>query len=251
MDVPILEFDPERQAIIEPSRVVRPIQIPERCGLPYYASVFAALASASRLTHVAQVDTVLGSLPVYTMEHEGSPLTVAHPGLCAPLAAAVLEELIALGCRTFIACGGAGVLDRSLVRGTVVVPTSAVRDEGVSYHYLPPSRELPVDPEVVASIVATLERQGVPHRLGKTWTTDAVYRETPVKIARRRGEGCVAVEMECAALLAVAKFRGVRFGQILATGDDVSGSEWDPRDGPHPAFSERLFWLAVEACLSL
>ena len=75
-----------------------------------------------------------------------------------------------------------------------------------------------------------------------------------MRIARRKAEGCLTVEMECAAFLAVAQFRRVSFGQILATGDDVSGDEWDPRDlgsEAHVEFSDKLFWLAVHACLAL
>jgi len=89
---------------------------------------------------------------------------------------------------------------------------------------------------------------GVPYDLGKTWTTDAVYRETPEKIRRRKAEGALTVEMEAAAFFAVAQFRGVSFGQMLYGGDDVSGTEWDTR-GWHQRHDtrEKLFWLAVEA----
>jgi hypothetical protein len=72
------------------------------------------------------------------------------------------------------------------------------------------------------------------------------------RIADRKSEGCLTVEMECAAFLAVAAFRTVRFGQLLATGDDVSGSDWDPRTTEeHRTFPERLFWLSVETCMKL
>jgi uridine phosphorylase len=92
----------------------------------------------------------------------------------------------------------------------------------------------------------------VPYVLAKTWTTDAIYRETPGKIAARRDEGCACVEMEAAAFFAVARFRGVRFAQILYAGDDCSGAIWDARqwDARQPV-RERLFWLAVEACVEL
>jgi uridine phosphorylase len=186
------------------------------------------------------------------MMHEGTAVAVAHPGLCAPFVAAVLEELIAFGCRKFVACGSAGVLDGNLKKGTVVVPSAAVRDEGTSYHYLPPEREIEADPDVVAIIESVLQSHGVTYRVGKTWTTDGLYRETKNRIAKRKAEGCLTVEMECSAFLAVARFRGVRFGQLLATGDDVSGDQWDPRQTPeHATFPERLFWLSVEASLNL
>ena len=85
----------------------------------------------------------MGPMPVYRMTHEGHDVAVAHPGLCAPFAAAVLEELIAFGGRKFVACGSAGVLGSDLAKGTVVVPSGAVRDEGTSYHYVAPVERLP------------------------------------------------------------------------------------------------------------
>ena len=113
--------------------------------------------------------------------------------------------------------------------GHVIVATAAVRDEGTSYHYLPASREVAPTDDAVAAIVATLERHEIPFVTGKTWTTDALYRETRGKVARRAAEGCLTVEMEAAAFFAVARFRGVSFGQMLYAGDDLSGDAWDDR----------------------
>jgi uridine phosphorylase len=196
----------------------------------------------------------MGPWPVSTIRHGDAAVAVVHPGVGAPLAAGIMEELIALGCRKFIACGSAGVLDRSLASGTVVVPSGAVRDEGTSYHYVKPARDISTDPLVVKTIEGVLRRHGVTYRVGKTWTTDAFYRETPGRIAKRKAEGCLTVEMECAALLAVAQFRGVAFGQLLATSDDVSGDTWDSRPGgavERLSFADKLFWFAVDACMAL
>lgn len=249
---PILEFDGEREAIIEPSKVIEPIDIPEHCVLPISNKVIERLTERSLLEHVKDISTALGPMPVYKMKHEGQELAVAHPGIGAPFVAGVLEELVALGCRKFIACGVAGVLDSRLDRGTVVVPGAAVRDEGTSYHYVEPAREIAVERDVVRIIESVLRSRGVRYRVGKTWTTDGLYRETRSRIARRKSEGCLTVEMECSALLAVSRFRGVRFGQLLVAGDDVSGDEWDPRHfGELGPFLEELFWLSVEICLKL
>ena len=252
-EYPILEFDATREAIIEPSKFLKPVPgISERCVLPIYHTVIEGLRTRNLLTHITNIGTSMGPMPVYRMTHEGAEVVVAHPGLCAPFAAAVLEELIAFGCRKFIACGSAGVLDCTLAKGTVVVPNRAVRDEGTSYHYVPPDREIGTDPAIVAVIESVLKAHGVKYQVGKTWTTDAIYRETKNRIAKRTAEGCLTVEMECAAFLAVAAFRRVHFGQLLATGDDVSGDEWDPRQTEeHKSFPERLFWLSVEACIKL
>jgi len=164
----------------------------------------------------------------------------------------LLEEVIARGGRKFIACGGAGVLDGGIICGRVVIPTSAVRDEGTSYHYLPPGREVAASPEGVAALERTLEAHNVDYLIGKTWTTDGIYRETRAKVERRRREGCLTVEMEAAAFFAVAQFRGVLFAQLLYGGDDVSGEHWDSRQwDKQSSVREKLFWLAAEACLKL
>ncbi len=252
-EYPILEFDAQREAIIEPAKVLKPVPgIPVRCVLPIYDTVVEELRKQGLLSLVTNIGTAMGPMPVYRMTYDGKDIAVAHPGLCAPFAAAVLEELIAFGCRSFVACGSAGVLDSALAKGTVVVPSAAIRDEGTSYHYVAPGREIAAQADVVQIVQTVLAAHGVKYQIGKTWTTDAIYRETKNRIATRKSEGCLTVEMECAAFLAVAAFRGVRFGQLLATGDDVSGNEWDPRrTEEHKSFPERLFWLSVEACMKL
>ena len=248
---PILEYDPNPDAVIRPERLIAPIDAPEHCGVCFFREVIEGLAVSGRARRIAVQKSEAGEHPVYEMEFAGRRLALFHPGVGAPMAAALLEEVISLGCRKFVACGGGGVLDREIVAGHVVVPVSAVRDEGTSYHYLPPAREVAASPKGVAAIERTLRRHGVPYLLGKTWTTDAFYRETPDKVARRRAEGCHMVEMEAAAFFAVAQFRGVSFAQILYGGDDVSGAEWDDREWQRLPVREQLFWLAAEACTEM
>jgi uridine phosphorylase len=108
------------------------------------------------------------------------------------------------------------------------------------------------EPAGVAALEATLNQRAVPYLVGKTWTTDAFYRETPSKIAARKSEGCLTVEMEAASLLAVAQFRAVTLGQVLYGGDDLSGGEWQHRGWQSRRdVRENLFWLAAEACWRL
>jgi uridine phosphorylase len=249
---PILEFDHAPEAVLEPGRVIAPVDIAERCVICFFQEVFERLKGTGAVREVACLRSEIGPHPVYELERDGRRLAMFHPGVGAPLAAAMLEESIALGCRKFIACGGAGVLDRSIAMGHLVVPTSAVRDEGTSYHYLPPGREVAPSPEGLAAIEAVLTRNGASYLRGKTWTTDALYRETPEKVRRRRDEGCLTVEMEASALFAVARFRGVTLAQILYGGDDVSGGEWDSRHWDKSvSVRERVFWLAADACLAI
>jgi len=250
--IPLLEFDDDRTAIIDPSSHIQNINPPEHCVMPIYGSVIERLQNDGRLEKIHEFGSVLVPMPVFALEYHGRHVTVAHPGVGAPFAAAMFEGLIALGCRKFVACGSAGVLTSELKRGAIVIPSSAVRDEGTSYHYCPPSRTVDVDQRVVSKLESVLQRHNINYQVGKTWTTDALFRETRSKVDERKSEGCITVEMECSAFLAVAKFRGVTFGQYLSAGDDVSGDEWDPRvcDDGLPV-RERVFWLSVEASLSL
>lgn len=249
---PILEFDCCREAVIEPSLVRRGIDVPERAVLCFFGDVVDKLVEDGRAVLLFHAQSEMGQHPVFEFQWGGQRIALFQPGLGAPFAAAFLEEVIAHGCRKFIVCGGCGVLDGEIALGHVLVPVSAIRDEGTSYHYLPPEREVAPTPSALAAIEATLKDLGVEYLTTKTWTTDGIYRETREKVTRRRTEGCLTVEMEAAALFAVAKFRGVELAQMLFAGDDLSGEMWNSRDWTnHTSGRERLFQIAIEACVRL
>lgn len=249
-DYPILEFDPAPEAIIEPSRVIKPIDAPEHCVICFFQEVIAKVCRDAKV--LVPIKWEDAPHPLYEIEFAGKRLAVLHPGVGAPLAAGLLEETIAFGCRKFIACGGAGVLDKTIAVGHIIIPSSAVRDEGTSYHYLPSGREVNASPAGVAAIEQVLKAKQIEYIVSKTWTTDGAYRETAEKVQRRKAEGCLTVEMEAAAFFAVAQFRRVIFAQMLYGGDDVSGGEWDSRKWhTRGEIRENLFWLAAEACLAL
>lgn len=226
---PILEFDTDRQAVIQPSILKRIPDMPRCCVMTFFKDVIDAKVGQGLLTQVATLHSESIDIPVYRTAVNGKPICLVQADVGAPTCAGQLEELIALGCENFIVCGGAGVLRKDIAVGHLIVPHSAVRDEGTSYHYLPPSREVPCVPQALALIEQVLKGKDIPYITAKTWTTDAFYRETRDKVNLRIAEGCISVEMEAAALFAVAQFRGVLLGQILYGGDDLSGEQWDGR----------------------
>lgn len=248
---PILEYDPTRRAMIEPETLHTPRAVPEAAVLCFFGDVIEKLSAAGQARECARWRGEEGVQVMYEVELGGRKVALLHPGVGAALAAIRLENAIALGCQRFVACGGAGALVPELALGHVVVPTSAVRDEGTSYHYLPPNREVAVDAEAVRLVEALLNERGVPCLLGKTWTTDGPYRETPARVSRRREEGCLVVEMEAAAFLAVAQFRQVPLVSLLYAGDSLAGEEWDQRSWDLHDGREPLFWLAAQAALRL
>lgn len=251
-EYPILEFDPSRRAMIEPRPEKETPDVPEHCVLCFFSDVVRKVVNEQSARIAVPNRWEDGAHPLYEIEYGGKRVAFFQPGIGAPFSAGLLEEAIGFGCRKFIACGGAGVLEADIAVGHLVVVNAAVRDEGTSYHYLPAAREITAQPGGVAALERVLGRRGLPYRLAKTWTTDAPYRETPARVAARRGEGCAVVEMEASALMAVAQFRGVSFGQVLYGGDDLSGEVWDNRGWQSRAeVRENLFWLAVEAVLEL
>src|SRR5439155_16568289 len=167
----------------------RAIDVAEHCVITFFQDVIDRLAAESRLRLVKSIPSEIGRHALYEVTVDGRRLAVVHPGVGGPLAAALFESVIARGCRQFIVCGGAGVLDSSIGAGSAVVLSSAVRDEGTSYHYLQPSRTVDASPTATAALEAVPRAQGERYLLGRSWTTDAIFRETPDKIRLRREEG--------------------------------------------------------------
>lgn len=249
---PILEFDPDPQAILSPQVEALKGKLPRKAVMCFFQDVLREKFSEGKITKVGQLRSEIGENPVYTMPVGGQSLTVLHAGDGASLAASFLDDLIAAGVQQVIACGGCGALVENIPAGHVLIPTSAVRDEGTSYHYLPPSRECCPSPGAVTVMETTLKGAKVPFLPVKTWTTDAFYRETAGKRERRIMEGCRVVEMEAAALFAVAEFRKVELGMLLYCGDLVVPQGWQERAWNQCSESRTLlFDLAAQACINL
>jgi uridine phosphorylase len=252
MSYPIFEYDSTRRAFIEPSVAIRPRDMPEHCVICFFKEVNDQVISQHNARMLAENRWEDGPHPVYEISYQNQRLAFFHAGIGAPLASSLLEEVIAFGCRKFMVCGGCGVLVNDIAVGNLIVVSAAIRDEGVSYHYLPPGREVTANESAVNALVKTLSKRGIPFRVGKTWTTDAPYRETPDRISKRKQEGCLTVEMEAAGLMAVALFRGAVLGQVLYGGDDLSGPKWNSRDWQSKAeIRQSLFWLCADACFAI
>jgi uridine phosphorylase len=125
----------------------------------------------------------------------------------APFAVLVAEELFASGCRLLISMTSAGQLARLRPPPYFVLIDKALRDEGTSYHYMPPAEFSHADPGLLERVATGLGAGGIAIERGATWTTDAPFRETEQAIVAMRDKGLLAVEMEAAALYAFAEAR--------------------------------------------
>ncbi|MEM8857875.1 MAG: nucleoside phosphorylase [Chloroflexota bacterium] len=251
--IPLLEYDPNPRSVINPEDFAHRFPtLPEHCVMCFFQDVIQNLVKGSEVEKLFDLGSEIGPNPVYQLDYEGKKVAFTHAGVGAPLSGAFLDELIGFGSKKFIACGGAGVIETGSEMGSLYLPTGAIRDEGMSYHYLPADQPAVPHSAGLAAIESILADRGVPYKKGLTWTTDAFYRETKDKVEHRRNQGCLTVEMEAAAFFAIAEFRQVTFAQILYGGDDVSSEVWDNRSW-HGASSirEKLFWLAVESVCRL
>jgi len=176
----------------------------------------------------AGIDHSRRSRVALLFEHGGQRYGYMKLGAGAPIAAAGMERLIALGAKRIIITGTVGVLDPSIRRGDLIVAARAIREEGTSFHYLPAARFVQPSRSLLAALRNALDHLEYPHRIGTTWTTDAFYRETRDKIARlRQRDRAICVEMEAAAMFAVGRFRKVEVGALFYASDAVGGAAWD------------------------
>ncbi len=183
-----------------------------------------------------------------TLYHpEDVPFSVVASPMGAPMAVMLLEQLIALGARRFLYLGFCGALDAAYQIGDGFVPTRAIREEGTSYHYLPPAVIPASSPRLNALFETHASRRAFAIRQGPIWTTDAPYRETPAKIRHYQQAGIHAVDMEMAAVFAVAQYRGCEAAALLVVSDECYHPTWKPGFGA-PTLRQAC-QAAVDVCL--
>ena len=171
----------------------------------------------------------------------------------SPMFVGFLEELKARGFNNFIVLGSCGVLDQSIQADKIIIPSSALRDEGASYHYAPASDEIAYDETLLLTMENALNKSGIEHIRTKVWTTDAFYRETAAKVKRRLEAGAKVVDMESSAIMAWAQYRQANVYQFFYTADyvDHHNHEWDSRREERKTDVMTFFEIAVSIALEL
>ena len=180
---------------------------------------------------VGEFRMACGPTDVYLLKHHGKRFGFFRTWVGAPACVAPIEELsTVLDTKKIIHFGGAGCLNKEIARGKVMIPTEAYRDEGTSYHYAPASDYIRIKNHDV--VKAFMEANRIPYVMGKTWTTDAFYRETLRNFEKHKADGCISVEMEGAAVQAVCDFRGLEVYMFFTGGDLLDAPEWTDRKAP-------------------
>lgn len=246
-------FDPDSEEIVkfEYQRSFHPTEeFPETIIMTFQDKTFQAL------DHVCTAEVIVNlregrDIPVYKLNWNSRDMGIVQSNIGGPGTAGMLEEALAMGAKKVLLYGSCGVLDSALVAGHFILPTQAYRDEGTSYHYMPVSDY--VDIPTAEQLGEIFDELHLPYVKGRVWTTDAFYRETRNNMEKRKADGCIAVDMECASAMAVGQFRGAAVYQFLYAEDSLDGGTWDPRTmGKVPASSyEKHLRIALEVASRL
>ena len=227
-------FNPDSRELIDPRKAIpeKTIEAAKKYQIRTFILVFSyklvdELVKQGVL-EILDIEISFGSSamksPVYRIK--GTDTGVLLTGIGATMSAAMVEELsAAFGCKNFIVFGSCGAL-KEIPEGKLIVPTEAYRDEGISYHYKEASDYITIKNAV--RLMEIFDELGVEYIAGKTWTTDAFYRETEAERDKRVSEGCICVEMECSALQAVCDFRGLELYQFVYAADSLN-DKWTRR----------------------
>ena len=249
-EIPILEFDTEQTAVIQPTHEKLDLNLPPKCVFAFLGSYIDEYAGRTDARRVSHFVSATKHYPIYITKYKGEEIVLCQAPVGAAAAAQVLDWLVGYGVRKIISAGSCGALE-TFPESTFLVPCKALRDEGTSYHYAPPSRFMEISQRARKAIEETILEHGMKYREVTTWSTDGFYRETKEKVEYRRSEGCSVVEMECSALAACAAFRGAVWGMILYTADSLADvDKYDERHWGGNAY-EYALTLCLDAVLKL
>lgn len=223
------------------------------CIVSFSRHVLAMFLEKYKGQSIGHSGTCNGHVEIYLFEAEGKKLLFYMSPIGSAIASAILYEAHHVsGATKFVVYGSCGVLDKEKCSGRLIVPSQAYRDEGLSYHYMPPSDYVEI--KNCGKVAQIFEKYNLPYVIGKTWTTDALYMETQNKVKKRKSEGCISVEMESAGLQAVCNHYGFELYTFFYTGDLLDGELWEKAnlggEGEHN-ISKETFNVALKIALEL
>ena len=217
--------------------------VPDICLLDPDGDLLSALASAGR-TRPSPVWACYHTT-LHEFDHAGVRYGVIGCAVGAAFAVLLAEQLFASGCRLLLSLTSAGQIETAGDPPYFIVIDRSLRDEGTSYHYLPPADFAPAPAALAGLAFGALRRAGMAVRQGATWTTDAPFRETEAAIAQARAAGVLAVEMEAAALYAFAAARGCDVLCLAHVTNRMAQEEGDFEKGEANGAAEALAVIAA------
>lgn len=217
----------------------------DTCVIIFSKEIYETVLITYSCTKIAEISAVNGAVPIYKFSHEGNEIAFYLSAIGATgTSEYCIEANWLTGAEKFIMFGSAGSLNKEKTQGRFVIPTEAYRDEGISYHYAPPSDYIEIkNCEMLVSIFDELH---LPYVKGRVWSTDAFLRETAAQVAKRQKEGCIAVEMELAGVQSICDFYGFDLYDFLVTGDVLSEDKYETEKLNDANHNLDKFYIALE-----
>lgn len=224
------EFDENKEAIVNPGFAYEKIENFPKIAISCFSRrTFNRILEKQPHREIGIIDSANIIIPIYEIEYEGLKIALFNSYVGASGCVAFLEELVYFGMKKLILFGSCGVLDKNIKQTSIIIPDSAIRDEGTSFHYAPASDEISVNEKYGKVFEEFLKEVGINYTKGKVWTTDGFYRETKEKAERRKKQGAICVDMECSAVSAFANFRKIDVLHFFYSADNLDADEWDRR----------------------
>ena len=221
----------ESTPILKAVSRLQQLRLPEPPQLLIFCPQTVVLHHAVKRWRGKRVDGFFGE--VYLLGKTKNRVAVAGQfGVGAPVVGVLVEEFAAWGMSEFVWLGIAGGVQPSLTCGDLVLVKTAVRDEGTSHHYLPAAAIVAASPALTERLETAVRAANLPLHIGPTWTTDAPYRETAAAGAHYEAQGVQTVEMEVAALFAVAQHCQKQAAALLGISDSLANGVWQPASDP-------------------
>ena len=225
-----MKYYDNQKAVINPSDFVKKIDgMPEIAIACYSHVLFNKIIEKYQGEVIGELDYTDTVKKIYRIEYKGNKYAIFMMSVGAPAAATCIEDIHAIGCNKFIVFGNCGVIDKNIEDLAIIIPTNAIRDEGLSSHYLEYNKTIKLNEKYGSLLKDILNQKNYSFIEGTTWTTDAFYRETKDKVADMKSLGVICVEMEAAALQAVCDFRNIDLITFFYAADNLDSDYWNKR----------------------
>lgn len=200
-------------------------ELPKTAIVCFKKELIDAVENEKEFEEYSEINVCGEKIKIYKTKIDKKDVVLYRTLVGGPATTSMMEEIHARGVENFIFFGSCGELTSDMKKGAFIIPTEAYRDEGTSYHYMPASDFVKV--KTAARLEEIFRKKNINYELTKTWTTDALYKETRNKVKKRIESGCKVVEMECASIMAVANSRNINAYQFLYSDDTLTGETWN------------------------
>lgn len=221
----IIDSFDESRPLLNPENIYTKGSIADICIVTFSHEVLEDVLKRYDYKEETCAATANGKIQVYSFLKGNDKILFYMSPIGAACAGCIMDEVSYLtGATNFIVFGSCGSLDPAVTSGKLIVPTESYRDEGFSYHYQKANDYI----EILNNkrISELFDKLSVPYVCGRSWTTDAIYRETERNVAKRKADGCISVEMESAGLQALCTFKQWELFTFFFASDLVDGEVW-------------------------